>query len=103
MEYNELITRAQRAAVDSPDTDAILTGMHRTLRRRRQQRQTVLSMVLVLAVGTSVFFLQPSPTQQPRTLAECVSLQLDTPPTRTPAPLVGYRHSVYNRQIYTLL
>ena len=38
MEYNELITRAQRAAVDSPDTDAILTGMHRTLRRRRQQR-----------------------------------------------------------------
>lgn len=103
MEYNELITRAQQAAVNSPDTDAILTGMHRTLHRRRQQRQAVLSVVLVFAVGSSVFFLQPSPTQQPRTLAECVSLQLDTPPTRTPAPIVGYRHSMYNRQIYTLL
>lgn len=102
MEYNELITKAQQAAVDSPDTDAILTGMHRTLRRRRQQWQALLSVVMLLAVGTSVFFLQPR-SETRLTLAECVSAHIDTPSTKTPAPLVGYRHSMYNRQIYTLL
>ena len=102
MEYNELITKAQQASVDAPGADAILSGMHRTLRRRRQQRQMVLSVVLVFAIGTSVFFLQPR-YETHLTLAERVSAHIDTPTTRTPAPLVGYRHSMYNRQIYTLL
>lgn len=102
MEYNELITKAQQASVDAPDTDAILSGMHRTLRRRSRQRQMVLSVVLVFAMGTSVFFLQPH-YETHLTLAERVSAHIDTPATRTPAPLVGYRHSMYNRQIYTLL
>ena len=102
MEYNELITRVQQASVDVPATDAILTGMHRTLRHRRQQRQALLSLVMLLAVGTSVFFMQPR-NETRLTLAECVSAHIDTPPTKTPAPLVGYRHSMYNRQIYTLL
>jgi hypothetical protein len=102
MEYNELITKAQQASVDVPDTDAILAGMHRTLRRRRQHWQAVLSMVIVFAIGTAAYFLQPR-YETRLTLAECVSAHIDTPPTRTPAPLVGYRHSMYNRQIYTLL
>lgn len=102
MEYNELITRAQQEAVEAPDTDTILSGMHRTLRRRRQQRQTFLSIGMLLVVGTSVFFLQPR-YEVSATLVEKVSLHIDTPATKTPAALVGYRHSVYNRQIYTLL
>ena len=102
MEYNELITRVQQASVDVPDTDAILTGMHRTLRHRRQQRQMLLSVAIVLAMGTSLFFLQPR-NETRLTLAECVSAHIATPPPKTPAPLVGYRHSMYNRQIYTLL
>ena len=102
MEYNELITRAQQAEVDAPDTDTILSGMYRTLNRRRRQRQVVLSMVLVLVVGASSLFLQPR-YESHITLAERVSAHIDTPATKTPAPLVGYRHSVYNRQIYTLL
>lgn len=102
MEYNELITKAQQVSVDAPDTDAILTGMHRTLRRRQQQRQALFSTLLVLAVGVAVFSFQPR-YESHVTLAELVSSRIDTPPTRTPAPLVGYRHSMYNRQIYTLL
>lgn len=102
MEYNELITRAQQAAVDAPDADAILAGVHRTMHRRHRQRQVALSTVLVLGVGTALFFAQPS-YERHITLAEHVSAHLDTPTTRTPAPLVGYRHSKYNHQIYTLL
>lgn len=102
MEYNELITKAQQVSVDAPDTDAILTGMRRTLRRRQQQRQALFSTLLVLAVGVAVFSFQPR-YESHVTLAELVSSRIDTPPTRTPAPLVGYRHSMYNRQIYTLL
>lgn len=102
MEYNELITKVQQAEVDAPDTDTILTGMRRTLSHRRRQRQVVLSTVLVLVVGASSIFLQPR-YENHITLAEQVSAHIDTPPTKTPAPLVGYRHSMYNRQIYTLL
>ena len=102
MEYNELIARAQQATFEAPDTDTILSGMHRTLNRRRRQRQAVLSTILVLVVGASGLFLQPR-YESHITLAEQVSAHIDTPPTKTPAPLVGYRHSMYNRQIYTLL
>lgn len=102
MEYNSIIARAQQTPVEAPDADAILSGMRRTLRRRSRQRQMVLSVVLVLAMGTSVFILQPR-YETHLTLAECVSAHIDTPATRMPAPLVGYRHSMYNRQIYTLL
>ncbi len=102
MEYNELITRAQQVSVDTPDTNAILAGMSRTLRRRRRQRQALLSAMGLLVVGVGLLFLQPR-HEGHITLAERVSAQIDTPATRTPAPLVGYRHSMYNRQIYTLL
>ena len=102
MEYNELITKAQQASVDAPDTNAILSGMRHTLQRRQRHQQVVLSAALVLVVCVSVFFMQPR-YESHVTLAEYVSAKIDTPPTRTPAPLVGYRHSMYNRQIYTLL
>ena len=48
MEYNELITKARQVPVDAPDADAILDGMHRTLRHRRLQRQALLSLALVM-------------------------------------------------------
>lgn len=88
--------------VDAPDTDAILTGVHLTLNRRRRQRQALLSTAVVLVTGVSLFFMQPR-YENHITLAECVSAHIDTPATRTPAPLVGYRNSMYNHQIYTLL
>lgn len=104
MEYNELITRAQQASVDAPDTDAILAGMRRTMRRRQRQRQTVLSTLIVLAVTSSAYLMQPRYDKADSlTLAEVVSRRIDTPPTNMPAPLVGYRNSIHNRQIYTLL
>ena len=102
MEYNELITKVQQAVVDAPGTDDILSGMRRTLRRRRQQGQAVLSVVILLVAGVSLFFIWPR-YEKHLTLAESVSAHIDTPPTRTPAPIVGYRHSIYNRQINTLL
>lgn len=49
-----------------------------------------------------LFLPQPTPAR-PLTLAERVSRTIDTPRNDVPAPLAGYRHSIYNRQIYTLL
>lgn len=103
MEYNELIAQARQAATDAPDTDAILGAMRCTLRRRQQRCQALLSAVLVLAVGASLLSVyQPAGRLASTTLAERVSARLDTPPTNLPAPLVGYRNSIYNHNIYTL-
>jgi hypothetical protein len=104
MEYNELITRAQRASVEPPATDAILGGMRRTLHRRRQRRQAWVTTVVVLLAGAAMALpLLPSQHEPLPTLAERVSSQLDARPNNLPAPLAGYRHSMYKRQIYTLL
>ena len=103
MEYNELINRMQQASVDAPDAENILAGMRCTVHRRRMQQQVLLSSVLVLAVIAPAFLLQYGHNEARITLAEQVSLKIDTKSTRTPAPIVGYRHSMYNRQIYTLL
>lgn len=104
MEYNELIAKAQQAFDEPPATDVLLDGMRRTLHRRRQRRQALLSAVVVLlAVAALLPSLSASQAVPPLTLAEQVSLCLDTPSNHTPAPLAGYRHSIYNRQIYTLL
>lgn len=102
MEYNELITKAQQASVDTPDADTILSGMHRTLRRRQQRHSLLLSLTLVALVGLSVALMQPA-EERPLTLAERVSAQLAKPTSKTPPSLVGYRHSVRNHQIYTLI
>lgn len=104
MEYNELITRVRRASVEAPDTDTLLQGMRHTLKHRQQRRQWIVSMVFVLFVGGSVALLLPAaPAPRQLTLVERVSRQLDTPRNNTPAPLVGYRNSIRNRQIYTLI
>ena len=102
MEYNELIEKVKQTSVDVPATDAILGGIRHTVRRRRNQRQLVFSLTLVLAVGASAYFMQPR-YEKTITLAELVSRNIDTPPTQEPAPIVGYRNSIHNRQIYTLL
>lgn len=104
MEYNELITRVQQAPVEAPDTDALLQGMHHTLQRRQRQRQWAVSMFFVLVMGATIALLpSATPTAHPITLAEQVSRRLDVPRNNAPAPLVGYRHSIRNRQIYTLI
>ena len=103
MEYNELITQARQTSIEAPDTDTILDGMRHTLHRRQRQRQTLFSAVLILAVGTLLLFEhQPGKQLTAMTLAEQVSAHLDNPPTKQPAPLVGYRNSIYNHNIYTL-
>lgn len=102
MEYNELIEKVQQTSVDVPDTDAILGGIRHTVRRRRQQRQLVFSLTIILAVGASAYFMQPR-QEKTITLAELVSRDINTPPSHEPAPIVGYRNSIHNHQIYTLL
>lgn len=98
MEYNELIERAQRMSVDIPDTDTILSGMRRTLYRRRQQRRIVFSLAIVLVVGTSAYFMQPR-SGKTITLAEAISATLQSSPNDLPAPLAGYKNSIRNHQI----
>lgn len=104
MEYNELIAKAQQAFDEPPATDVLLDGMRRTLHRRRQRRQALLSAVVVLLAGAAMALpLLPSQHEPLPTLAERVSSQLDARPNNLPAPLAGYQHSMYKRQIYTLL
>lgn len=104
MEYNDLITRVQQASVETPGTDVLLQGVHRTLQHRQKRRQWVVSMVFVLLMGGTVVLSLPTPSK-PRqlTLAERVSRTVDAPRSKMPAPLVGYRNSIHNRQIYTLI
>ena len=104
MEYNELIAKVQHLPVDVPDSNAILQGVRHKVTRRRRQRQVVASMLVVLVLGGASMLFLPQPTPaRPLTLAERVSRTIDTPRNDVPAPLAGYRHSIYNRQIYTLL
>ncbi len=102
MEYNELIERAQRMSVDIPDTDTILSGMRRTLYRRRQQRRIVFSLAIVLVVGTSAYFMQLR-SEKAITLAETISATLQSSPTDLPAPLAGYKNSIRNHQTTALI
>lgn len=98
MEYNKLIERAQQTPIEVPDTDSILGGMRHTMHRRRQQRRLVFSLTLVLAIGTSVYFMQPHP-EKTITLAETISATLQSSPNGLPAPLAGYKNSIRNHQI----
>ena len=102
MEYNELITKARQAPIDVPDTDVILGGMRRTL-RRRQQRQTVFGVVMLLGVSAMTLPLLSVPAEPEPTLAERVSRLFNTPPADIPAPVLGYQHSIHQRQIFTMI
>jgi len=97
MEYKELIEKTQHVPVDVPDTDAIIDGMRRTLHRRRQQYQLIFSLVIVLAVGTSAYFMHPR-SEKTITLAEAISATIQSSPNDLPAPLTGYKNSIRNHQ-----
>lgn len=102
MEYNDLITRVQQAPVEVPDTDTILGSMRRTVRRKELRRRTLLSSVFILVAGGAMMLpLFTPPHTGELTLAERVSRSLDVRPNDIPAPLLGYQHSMYNRQILT--
>lgn len=104
MEYNDLITRIQQSSVDVPDTDAILDSMRRTVRRRALRRRTILSSVFILVAGVAMALPLATPREaNGLTLAERVSCSLDVRPNDIPAPLLGYQHSLHNRQILTLI
>lgn len=104
MEYNDLITRVQQSTVDVPDTDAILGSMRRTVRRRELRRRTLLSSAFVLVSGVAMALPLATPqVSSELTLAERVSRSLDMRPNDIPAPLLGYQHSMHNRQILTLI
>ena len=100
MEYNELIEKIQQQPVDTPDTDAILAGMRRKMHRSRQRQALVAAACLLLAVVPLA--LPVADTPKP-TLAETVSATLPSSPNDLPAPLAGYRNSLRNHQIHTVI
>lgn len=101
MEYNELIEKIQQQPVDTPDTEAILAGMRRKMHRSRQRRAIVAAAAcLLLAV---VPLALPVADMPKPTLAETVSATLPSSPNDLPAPLAGYRNSLRNHQIHTVI
>ena len=102
MEYNELIAKIQHQPVDTPDTDAILTGMHRTIQRRRQ-RQTLLAAAACILLAIMPLTMTVGGNSAKPTLAETVSATLPSSPNDLPAPLAGYRNSLRNHQIHTAI
>lgn len=102
MEYNELIEKAQAMPVDVPDTDTIITGVHRTLQRRRQ-RQTLLAAAACILLAIIPLTLSSGGSSAKPTLAETVSATLPSSPDNLPAPLTGYRNSIRNHQTKTLI
>lgn len=104
MEYNELIEKVRHTAVDTPDTDAILDGMHHTMRRRRQRQTTAVAAVCLLLAVVPLTFRIPLSTSHPHpTLVETVSATLPSSPNDLPAPLAGYKNSLRNHQIETVI
>lgn len=102
MEYNELIKKAQVMSVDVPDTDTIITGVHRTIRRRRQ-RQTLLAAAACILLAIMPLTLSIDGSSPKLTLVESVSATLPSSPDNLPAPLTGYRNSIRNHQTKTLI
>jgi hypothetical protein len=102
MEYNELIEKAQATPVDVPDTDTIITGMHRTIQHRRQ-RQTLLAAAACMLLAIVPLTLSSGSSSAKPTLAETVSATLPSSPDNLPAPLAGYRNSIRNHQTKTLI
>jgi hypothetical protein len=102
MEYNELIEKAQAMPVDVPDTDTIITGVHRTLQRRRQ-RQTLLAAAACILLAIMPLTLSIDGSSPKLTLVESVSATLPSSPDNLPAPLTGYRNSIRNHQTKTLI
>lgn len=102
MEYNELIVKIQHQPVDTPDTDAILAGMRRKMRRSRQ-RQAIVAAAACLLLAIVPLALPIADTTPKPTLAETVSATLPSSANDLPAPLAGYRNSLRNHQIHTVI
>lgn len=105
MEYNELIAKIQHQPVDTPDTNAILAGMRRKMHRSRQrsrQRQALVAAACLLLAIVPLALPIADTTPKP-TLAETVSATLPSSPNDLPAPLAGYRNSLRNHQIHTVI
>lgn len=102
MEYKELIEKAQAMPVDVPDTDTIITGMHRTIQRRRQ-RQTLLAAAACILLAIMPLTMTVGGSSARPTLAETVSATLPSSPDDLPAPLAGYKNSLRNHQIHTAI
>ena len=104
MEYKELITRAQQTSIDVPDTDALLDGMRRTLRHRRQRNATLVAVAcLLLTITPLTLHFTLSSYHPTPTLAESISATLPSCPDDLPAPLAGYRNSIRNHQTSTVI
>ena len=104
MEYNELITRVKQLQIEAPDTDRLLTTMRCKVQRRQRQRIGVACLSIVMVVGILMAVVPIHQTKpQPITLAEQVSRRLDVRTSHVPAPITGYRHSIKNHHISTLL
>jgi hypothetical protein len=102
MEYKELREKTQAMPVDVPDTDTIITGMHRTIQRRRQ-RQTLLAAAACILLAIMPLTMTVGGNSAKPTLAESVSATLPSSPDDLPAPLAGYRNSLRNHQIHTVI
>lgn len=102
MEYNELIEKVRHTSVDTPDTDKILNGMRLTVQRRRQQQLLTAATVCLLFAVTPLILPLGNDNSTP-TLAETVSATLPSSPNDLPAPLAGYKNSLRNHQIETLI
>lgn len=100
MEYDEMIARMRPAEAEAPETSALMGGVRRAVRHRRQRN------ALLAGAATAVLAVAPLATQAalPSTgdapmLAEQVSLQQPPAADNLPAPWAGYLHSTRNQQI----
>lgn len=102
MEYNRLIEQAQQHVADAPDEDTIIAGVHRTLRTRCKRKIILASTACILLTVMPIAFTFNTDNISP-TLAETVSATFQPSPDAPPAPLVGYRNSLRNHKLMTLI
>lgn len=105
MEYNKMIELARQSSPDAPGTGEVLNSVRQRLYLRRQRQRLTLAAVLTLLLGgTATMPLLATQDEEPTlTLAEKVSARVDTPKSKLPPPIVGYQHSISNRNIMTLI
>lgn len=102
MEYNKIIELARQSMPDAPDTDEVLNGVHRTLQRRRRQR-TMIASVACIVLAIMPLTLNTKHSTINTTLVESVSASLPPSTSNMPAPIEGYRNSIRNNLIMTMI
>lgn len=106
MEYNKMIELARQAPHDAPDTGEVMESVRHGLRVRRQRQRLLTSMACIVLAVTPIALtthLSNHTSRTAPTLAETVSATLSTTPNDLPAPLRGYRNSIRNHQIMTVI